>query len=96
MGIVSVALDPAADQLDAKLGLGIQAPMGVDADSSVSELYDVLQWAIGSGEPGHTFILVDKEGKIRWIRDYGAPDLAERTMYVEVDEMVQQVRDSLK
>jgi len=75
---------------------GIQSPMAVDAVRGVSELYDVLQWAIASGEPGHTFILVDKEGKIRWIRDYGAPDLAERTMYVEVDEMVQQVRASLK
>jgi hypothetical protein len=70
--------------------------MAVDADRSVSELYDVLQWAIASGEPGHTFILVDREGKISWIRDYGAPDLENRTMYVETDEMVQQVRDSLK
>jgi hypothetical protein len=70
--------------------------MAVDADSSTSESYDVLRWAIASGEPGHTFVLVDKEGKIRWIRDYGAPDLAERTMYVPLDEMVQQVRDSLK
>ena len=55
-----------------------------------------MQWAVGTGEPGHTFILVDKNGAIRWIRDYGSPSLPEPTMYVETAEMVQQVRDSLE
>ncbi|MBN1564902.1 MAG: redoxin domain-containing protein [Anaerolineae bacterium] len=96
VNIISIALDPAADQLAAQQALGIQSPMAVDADRSVTELYDVARWAIGNGEPGHTFVLVDGEGKIRWIRDYGAPDLVDRTMYVETGEMVQQVRDSLQ
>ncbi len=69
--------------------------MLVDADSAVSAAYDVLKWAIASGEPGHTFILVDREGRVAWIRDYGAPDLPERTMYVPPEEIIRQVRDSL-
>jgi peroxiredoxin len=93
---VSIALDPAADQAAARQELGIASPMLVDANRQVSESYDVTKWAIASGEPGHTFVLVDKDGDIAWVRDYGAPDLADRTMYVPIADMVSQVRDSLK
>jgi len=68
--------------------------MLVDADRSVSEAYDVLQWAVGTGEPGHTFILVDSEGKIAWIRDYGAPENG-GMMYVPVAELTAQISQSL-
>jgi hypothetical protein len=68
--------------------------MLVDADRSVSETYDVLQWAIGTGEPGHTFILVDADGKIAWIRDYGAPENG-GVMYVPVAELTSQISQSL-
>ena len=73
---------------------GILAPMLVDADHSVSETYDVLQWAVGTGEPGHTFILVDADGNLAWIRDYGAPENG-GTMYVPVDELTAQISQSL-
>jgi len=66
-----------------------------DTDHSVSEAYDVLQWAVGSGEPGHTFILVDADGKIIWIKDYGAPDLEDRVMWVDPTELVQYMQDRL-
>ncbi|MBN2303625.1 MAG: hypothetical protein JXQ72_04070 [Anaerolineae bacterium] len=62
---------------------------------SESDLYDVTQWAVGSGEPGHTFILVGANGRIAWIRDYGSPSLPEPTMYVPTAEMVAQVAASL-
>lgn len=95
VALVSIALDPADQQLNVKQQFGIQAPLAVDADKRVSETYDVMQWAVGTGEPGHTFILVDKAGKIRWIRDYGSPTLDQPTMYVETAELIQQVRASL-
>ena len=60
----------------------------------VSETYDVLQWAVGTGEPGHTFILVDSDGKIAWIRDYGAPENG-GVMYVPVGELTAQIRENL-
>ena len=69
--------------------------MLVDADHSVSENYDVLQWAVGTGEPGHTFILVDANGKIAWVRDYGAPQNG-GTMYVPVEELTAQISQSLE
>lgn len=95
VGIISIAFDSAAQQATVQQDYGITVPMGVDADHAVSEAYDVLKWAVGTGEPGHTFILVDEQGQIAWIRDYGSPDLDEPTMYVPTAELTRQIRDSL-
>lgn len=90
VAILSIALDPADQQAAVKQEYGIQAPMLVDADQAVSTAYDVMQWASATGEPGHTFVLVDRAGRIAWIRDYGAPQNG-GTMYVEPDELVSEV-----
>ena len=74
--------------------LGITAPMLSDSDHSVSEAYDVLQWAVGTGEPGHTFILVSADGNIAWIQDYGAPE-NRGVMYVDPLEIAGEVKASL-
>jgi peroxiredoxin len=93
---VSIAFDSAAEQAPATTQYGISGvPMLVDADHSVSEAYDVLKWAVGTGEPGHTFILVDAAGEIAWIRDYGSPTLPDPVMYVPPLDLVDQIRDSL-
>jgi len=95
VALVSIAIDPAEQQLPLIDEYGITAPMAVDAHSEVSARYDVLKWALPNGEPGHTFVLVNREGEVAWIRDYGAPDLPTRTMYVEVPELVEQIRAAL-
>lgn len=69
-------------------------PLLSDRDHSVSEAYDVLQWAVGTGEPGHTFILVKEDGTIAWIRDYGAPENG-GVMYVPVQDLVSQIKAHL-
>jgi len=94
VAILSIAFDPADQQAASKQEYGINAAMAIDADHAVSAAYDVLRWAVATGEPGHTFILVDAGGSIAWIRDYGAPENG-GTMYVPVDELVQQVNDAL-
>lgn len=70
-------------------------PMLIDAEHTVSEAYDVLKWAVGSGEPSHTFVLVDADGNIAWIRDYGSPSLPDPVMYVPPADLIQQIKDSL-
>ncbi len=94
MAILSIAFDSAEQQAAVKQEYGILAPMLVDADKQVSTRYDVLQWAVATGEPGHTFVLVDGEGKIAWIRDYGAPENG-GTMYVPVNDLTQQMAAAL-
>lgn len=68
--------------------------MLADPDAAISTGYDVMQWAVGSGEPGHTFVLVDEAGAIAWIRDYGAPENG-GLMYVPVEELTQHIQAAL-
>lgn len=93
VGFVSIAFDAADVQEAARAEYGIgDTPMLVDADGAVSTDYDVLQWAVATGEPGHTFVLVDADGEVAWIRDYG---VLESSMYVPTTELVQQVSEAL-
>jgi peroxiredoxin len=94
VAILSIAFDPADEQAAVKQEYGIAAPMLVDANAAVSTAYDVLQWAVGTGEPGHTFVLVDEAGEIAWVRDYGAPENG-GLMYVPIDELTQHIQVAL-
>ena len=60
VALISIAFDSMAEQQQAAREYGISVPMVIDADHRISEAYDVLKWAVASGEPGHTFILVDE------------------------------------
>jgi peroxiredoxin len=65
-----------------------------DADNKVAARYDVMKWAAATGEPGHTFVLVDRDGRVAWVKDYGAPENG-GIMYVLPDELVQHLRARL-
>jgi len=41
-------------------------------------------------------VLVNQDGTIAWIQDYGAPDNPNRTMYVPIDEIIQAIETHLK
>jgi peroxiredoxin len=73
---------------------GITLPVLSDANNRVASSYGVMQWAMPTGEPGHTFVLVDKQGRVRWVRDYGAPENG-GLMYVVPSELVQALRENL-
>ena len=60
----------------------------------MSEAFGVLKWAVGSGEPGHTFVLVGADGNVLWVQDYGAPENGGR-MYVPVEELVKHIGERL-
>jgi hypothetical protein len=53
-----------------------------------------MRWRAVTGEPGHTFILVDKQGLIAWVKDYGAPEHG-GIMYVAPEELTPHVRREL-
>ena len=95
--LISIARDSIPEMAVEVDTLGIvTVPVLSDPDSVVTGAYDVLQWAMDNGEPSHTFILLDKEGKIVWVKDYGAPDNPNRTMYVEVSELVRFIKTNLE
>lgn len=95
--MISIAKDSPQElqQVAAEFGI-TDVPLLTDADGAVSQAYDVLKWAIDTGEPGHTFILIGEDGKVRWIQDYGAPDNPDRTMYVEPSVLIEAIQANLK
>lgn len=87
---MSLAIDPVLDLTKAASEMDITTPFLSDEDSEVSADYGVLRWAMPSGEPGHTFVLVDGDGIVRWVKDYGAPENG-GLMYVEVSDLNQEL-----
>jgi hypothetical protein len=67
----------------------------IDGDGAVSDAYGVLEWAVATGEPGHTFALVDEAGKIVWLQDFGAEENGGR-MYVPMQELVEAIQGALR
>lgn len=85
--LVSIAIDPLEELALAAQQYRTTSPLLSDQGHLVSESYGVLRWAMASGEPGHTFVLVGKDGRVRWVRDYGALENSGR-MYVPVPELM--------
>jgi peroxiredoxin len=74
--------------------MGITVPTLSDPGNTVWMKYGTQGWMMATNEPGHTFFLVGPDGKIAWLRDYGAPEHG-GAMYVEPDEIVSQVQQAL-
>lgn len=91
---MSVAFDSVEEQAPEIAAIGADPTLILsDFDGSVSEAYGVLEWAVATGEPGHTFVLVGHDGRIVWTQDYGAQENGGR-MYVPVEELVTKIIDS--
>jgi mono/diheme cytochrome c family protein len=89
--LVSVSIDSVPTLTKAVTEFGVKStPHLSDLDSNVSRRYGILRWAMPNGEPGHTFVLVGKDGKVKWVRDYGAPENG-GLMYVFPDVIYQEV-----
>jgi peroxiredoxin len=91
--LLSIATDETRELSLAAQEWRTQTPLLSDLGAKVSQRYVLSQWFHGK-EPGHVFVLVAKDGKVRWIRDYGAAENGGR-MYVPVDELVQEVAQRL-
>jgi peroxiredoxin len=74
--------------------LGITVPTLSDPGNTVWMKYGIKGWMMATGEPGHTFFLVGDDGKIAWVRDYGAPEHG-GAMYVPPDEIASQMEEHL-
>ena len=85
------SLESWAEWVDA---YGVETPVLSDPDNRVATAYGVMRWGMPTGEPGHTFVLVDREGRLRWIQDYGAPENG-GLMYVPPKELIPQIAEQL-
>lgn len=94
--LVSIAPDTVESWRDDGDQYGIQDYHTVlsDVQNDVARRYDVLRWAAATGEPGHTFILIDRSGTVTWVKDYGALENG-GIMYVVPDELVRELQGQL-
>lgn len=89
--IVSITGDP-LNLLEQKVeDEGITLPVLSDPDFTVSDTYDARSYGMmGGAMNGHTFVLVDREGKIVWRADYGGEP--KYTMFVPVNALLTELR----
>ena len=73
--LVNITTDPPSVLRRAARAYGITTPLVSDEDRDMSRAYDVLGQGMHPDTAGHTFVLVDSSGRVRWRRDY-------TTMYV--------------
>ena len=94
--LLSIAPDTVEAWRDDGEEYGVQDYRGVlsDNENDVANRYDVMRWAAATGEPGHTFILIDESGIVAWVKDYGALENG-GIMYVVPDELVQELKARL-
>lgn len=90
--VVAISIDSLSAQRQRAQTRGIGMPVLADVDRSVSAAYDALSYGMmGGSTPGHTFVLVGPDGRIRWRADYGgAPNF---TMFVPNETLLAELRD---
>ena len=62
---------------------GVTTPFLLD-DGTVSEAYGTLGKSMHAGLPGHSFVLIDKQGRQRWYGEYPSMWLAPQDLLDEV------------
>ena len=92
--LISISPDAVEQWATTATSIGDESPMLSDSENVVADQYGVMRWRVGN-EPGHTFVVVDAEGIVRAVRDYGAPENG-GLMYVPIDEIVEFVRSDLQ
>jgi peroxiredoxin Q/BCP len=83
------------DQLKQKVAdENIRTPVLSDPTMDVSRTYGANQYGMmGDSADGHTFLIVGKDGAIKWRADYGgSPNY---TMYVPISNLVEDIKRGL-
>jgi len=88
VALLKISIDSLEDLRQEADRLGIRTPMLSDEELRVVKAYGLP--LTHGGEPGHIFVLVGRDGIVKWVKDYGAPENG-GLMYVEVDELRREV-----
>lgn len=84
LALVSITPDSPAQLAQAVADYKIHTPLLTDESRRMSTDYEVLGLGMHADMPGHTFILVDRHGVIRWRHDY-------TTMYVAPGKLLKAI-----
>lgn len=93
--VLSVTMDSVSSSKEAMGRYGIQSPILSYFSAQTEKDYDLTPYSMGMGRrAGHTFVLVNEEGKILWRKDYWpgvGMSVPGGTMSVSGQEVIQQV-----
>jgi len=92
--LLTISPDPVIAWRKEGGALWVTVPMLSDPGNTVWLKYGIPAWMMATNEPGHTFFLVGSDGKIIWLRDYGAMEHG-GVMYVKPAEIVSQIEQAL-
>jgi peroxiredoxin len=79
--LVPVMVDPAPMVAAEAARFGIEKPILIDSDRRVSESYGMLGIYGHGNRPSHSFALVDRGGRIVWVRHYAE-------MFIPVEQLL--------
>lgn len=82
--LISVMADPMPELAAETKRFAITTPVASDRDNKTCRAYGIgRNCASMGGKPGHVFVMVGKDGLIKWVRDY------DMLMYVPVHQVYQ-------
>ena len=88
--IVSITSDPLAEITQKAADDRLTTPILSDPGLTVSKTYNAQSYGMMNGSrDGHTFILINRDGTIRWRADYGGPP--NFTMFVNATELLAEI-----
>ncbi len=79
--LVPVMVDPADRVATEAMRFGIDTPILIDRDRSVSEAYGMLGVYGHTDRPSHSFALVRPDGTVGWVKHYA-------TMFVPLEQLL--------
>jgi peroxiredoxin len=86
--VVPIVANPAEAVLPELQRFGLVTPYLIDEGTSVSQAYGMLGQGMHANLPGHGFVLVDREGALRWKMEYPS-------MFVSADDLLAAVEPYL-
>jgi peroxiredoxin len=84
LNLISITTDPTDVLRQAVSEYRLHTPMISDWNRKISDAYQTLGLGMHPDTDGHTFILVDRHGNIRWRHDY-------TTMYVPPEQLLKSI-----
>ena len=92
--LVVITPDPISSLIQKAQVGGYKSPLLSDPNRQVSVAYDALKYGMMNGAyPGHTFLLIDQDGVIKWRADYGGPP--DHAMYVPDSQIINDMKNDL-
>lgn len=85
--LVSITTDPSDALREAVQEYGIETPMISDESRAMSDAYGATGQGMHPNTDGHTFVLIDRKGRIRWRKDYSDMFIQPNQLFAEIPKV---------